>query len=202
MTQIASQSVGELLASIAERSPAPGGGAAAALVGATACSLASMAVAFSLGRPSLGAHQDELNEAFGTLGRTRSMLLTLAQRDADAFAEYSRLKALPTDDPERVGLPGAARAVVDVPMAGLQESVGLLGLIERLAAITNPNLRSDTAIAGVLAEAAAASSAWNVRINLALLDPADAARTEQQADQFLSEAVRSRAAVEAACADG
>lgn len=201
MTHIASQSVGELLASIAERSPAPGGGAAAGVAGATACSLASMSVAFSLGRPSLGAHQAELNEIHGTLAKTRTLLLTLAQRDAEAFAEYSRLKGLPASDPEREGLARAAQAVIDVPATGLREAVGLLAVIGRLAEIANRNLRSDTAIAGVLAEACAAASAWNVRINLGLLDAADAARTEQQTQQQEREAARLRAEIEAACAE-
>ncbi|MEM0984569.1 MAG: cyclodeaminase/cyclohydrolase family protein [Planctomycetota bacterium] len=203
MSTIASESVGQFLAALAERSPAPGGGAAAGLVGATACSLASMVVAYSVGKASLAQHSGELNEASGVLARTRALFLELAERDSEAFAEYSRIKQLPEGSDERSELESAARAVIEIPMAALRASTELGTFIERLVPITNANLRSDAEVAGVLAEASAASAACNVRVNLPLVEDADErAKIETRVAEAVAEAAETRRRIETACRGG
>jgi len=88
-----------------------------------------------------------------------------------------------------------------VPMATIATSVVLLRLFEKLATITNRQLRSDLAIAAVLGEATARSSAWNVAVNAGFLpDQARGRAILQESDRAVREAKALAARVEAACA--
>lgn len=161
---------GALLDAIASKSPTPGGGAVASAVGALAAALAGMVIAYSRGRKSLAEHEPELAGAADRLHAARELALGLAREDAEAYGAVSELQKLPATDPRRVReLPGAVEAAIQAPRATMAACLDLLRLFEGLAPIANRNLRSDLAIAGVLAEAAARACRWNVLVNLPLL---------------------------------
>lgn len=192
---------GMLLESIAAKTPTPGGGAVASAVGALGSALAGMVVSYSVGKKSLAAHEPALQRAARQLAIARSLLLRLADEDAQAYGAVNELSRLPESDARRASeLPAALRAAVDVPLATIAACVDLLRLMESLAAITNRQLRSDLAIAAVLTEAAARSSRWNVTVNAGFL-PSDADRSAaiQDSDRMVAECVRRAAAVEAGC---
>ena len=78
-------------------------------------------------------------------------------------------------------------------------SLELLSLLDDLTGTTNHQLRSDLAIAALLAEAAARAAAWNVRINLPQLEDAqERDRRESSLAKRLQRAESMRARVEAA----
>ncbi|HVZ93797.1 MAG TPA: cyclodeaminase/cyclohydrolase family protein [Phycisphaerales bacterium] len=175
-----------LLDAIAARTPTPGGGAAAAMAGELACALASMVVNYSIGRKDLAAHETELRAALATLAIERSAMEHLAAEDARAYGEMNEAMQLPKGSPERPGrLAEAALAATRPPMDVLRRSVALLELFEELCTITNRNLRSDLAIAAVLAESAGRSAAWNIRANLPSLERAEADAIGQGTDKLL-----------------
>lgn len=191
---------GTLLESVAAKTPTPGGGAVASAVGALGSALAGMVVSYSLGKKSLAAHEPALQQAARTLAAARGLLLRLADEDAQAYGAVNELTRLPESDPRRVReLPAALRAAVDVPLATIAACVDLLRLMESLATITNRQLRSDLAIAAVLAEAAARSSRWNVAVNAGFL-PEESARKAALHDsaRMVNDCIRRAAAVEAA----
>ena len=77
----------------------------------------------------------------------------------------------------------------------------LLRLLESLQPITNKHLASDLAIAAVLAESAAKSGNWNVRVNLPLMTDFSArAKIHVQMETLLAECAQRRARIEGACA--
>lgn len=94
----------------------------------------------------------------------------------------------------------AVRAAISTPRTVVVESLTLLELLQGLAGTTNRMLRSDLAIAAVLAEAAARAAAWSVRINLPLLDDAAERRAiEDELAQHLRLASELTGRIEGAC---
>ncbi|MFM9994879.1 MAG: cyclodeaminase/cyclohydrolase family protein [Phycisphaerales bacterium] len=204
MSNLARMSFGDLLDAIGSKTPAPGGGAVAGATGALAAALARMVVAYSLGKKSLAAHQAALQHADDALVRVRAVLLELADEDAAAYAEVNALTKLPETDPRRAReLPAAAERSVQVPMAALAACSNLLRLLEDAGPKTNPHLKSDWAIAAILADAGARAAEWNVRVNLPLLaDAARRAAVSEECRRALAESAARAARVENACATG
>ncbi len=188
MSTLAGTAFGDLLAQIAAKTPAPGGGAVACATGSLAAALAGMVVSYSLGKKSLAAHQAELAKAAHSLENARGLFLELAQEDAQAYGLVNELMKLPETDARRnAELPAAMTASIQVPMAAMAAASDLLRLCESLAPMTNPQLHSDLGIAAELALAAAKASLWNVRVNASFLaDKAAAARWMEQAKGLLT----------------
>jgi glutamate formiminotransferase/formiminotetrahydrofolate cyclodeaminase len=197
---LAGAGLGEFLASLASKTPAPGGGAAAGVVGATGAALAGMVVAYSVGRRSLAEHRAFLEDAAGRLERACALFVALADEDAEAYERLNALMRLPEDHPDRAsGWDGAVRAALAPPRATLAAACDLLRLLERLAGCTNEHLRSDLAIAAIDAEAAARAAAWNVRVNAPLLPDAERAELLAEADRQVRDARDRAARVESGC---
>lgn len=189
-----------LLEDLAAKTPAPGGGAAASIAGALAAALAGMVVAYSVGKKSLEPHRSALQAAAGRLDEMRSALLSLADEDAAAYAVLNELRRLEPDNPRRVAEePGAVRRAVGAPGRVLELSIELLGLVEGLVEISNRGLRSDLAIAAVLAEGCAASAGWNLRINAPLLPEDERGPLQDRLARTLAQAGAIRTRVEQAC---
>lgn len=167
MTPLDQMSVGALLEQVAAKAPVPGGGAVAAVVGALGAALGGMVISYSLGKKSLAAHQEALEAAAARLSGIRGACTALGDADAAAYERLNALQRLAPDDPERaLGYAQAVGEAIEVPMrlAGVCEEA--LAVLLTLAGASNPHLKSDLAIAGVLALAGAESARWNVVINL------------------------------------
>lgn len=191
----------ELLDRVSAKTAVPGGGAVTSCVGALGAALGQMAVNFSLGRKDLAQHAAAHESAIHQLERARWMLLELAAEDMQAYEALNTAMKAPKADPARpADVAEKALAAIDPPMASIAACSELLRLFETLAPITNRFLRSDLAIAAVLAEATARASFWNVRVNIPLIDPAAAKELRVQADQMLAQAAARLRVIEAACA--
>lgn len=191
----------DFLEQVGSKTPAPGGGAVACSSGATAAALAKMVVAYSLGKKNLAEHQDALQRAGTALGRIVDLFMQLADEDAAAYGLVNELSKLPeSDERRRREYPGAAAAAVQAPRAALAACADLLTLIESLVTTTNRHLRSDLAIAGVLAEAAAKSAWWNVCVNLPLIpDAHKRADVEAECRAEVERATHQRGLIERGC---
>jgi methenyltetrahydrofolate cyclohydrolase len=198
------QSFGEMsvrgfLTALAAKQPTPGGGAVAGVCGAMAAALAQMVVSYSLGKKNLAPHQALLEDAAKRLERARAIMLELADEDAAAYGLVNELSKLPEHDARRAGLPAAQRTAAQVPLAVTAAAVDALRLMRELCGKSNVHLRSDLAIAGVLAEATASAGAWNVRINVPSLIEQERGPAEREVAHLLSEATRLRQEIERAC---
>lgn len=194
------QQFGDLLERLAAKSPTPGGGAVASAAAALGAALGSMVLAYSVGKKSLAEHDGKLREAATRLTRARAMLLQLAEEDQAAYGLVNELMRLADDDPRRRDLPEATLAACQVPLSCMATCLSVLGILDELPAITNAHLRSDLAIAAVMAEAGARAAAWNVHVNLPGV-PDDAARQDllEQSDSLLENAVATARRIERAC---
>jgi methenyltetrahydrofolate cyclohydrolase len=176
---------------LAARTPAPGGGGAAAVTGAMAAGLVAMAARFSERQlPSAGDLADQAD-------KLRLMAAQLADMDARAYAAVLDAGRQPGDDGQRQertreALLGAAHVPLEI--AGIGARVAALAV--RVAEDGNPNLRGDAVTGAVLAAASARSAACLVDINVRLggLDPGLSRRAAQAAADAGDAAGRASAA--------
>ena len=175
--RLTDQTVAEVLQQLGDKCPAPGGGAVAPLVAALASALARMVVNYSVGKASLAEHHTQHRESLEALSALGARAVALVDEDAEAYARLSELMKLPRDDPRRqAAWSDAVEAALAAPKASMGLALDLLARLDALSGRTNRMLDSDLAIAAILATAAARAAAWNVRINLPLLE--DDARVE------------------------
>jgi formiminotetrahydrofolate cyclodeaminase len=174
--------VEEFADSLAAKTPAPGGGAVAAVTAAHAAALGAMVLEFTLGKPKFAEHEATNAAALRRLTELRHEALELAERDAAAYGALNSLWKLPKDAPARLAAWDAAVAeAIDAPQAILDAAAEIAATCTGLAACTNANLASDLAIAIDLARVAARAAAHNVEVNLpSVADAAD--RTARAAD--------------------
>lgn len=167
-----------LLAAIADQTPAPGGGAVAAIAAAVGAALGRMVLAYTRGRRRFAEHAAGHDAAELALADAANAFLRLADDDAAAYAALNELLRLPEGDAHRLaGLPAAIVAAIGAPDAMLTRARDEAELLAGLVGTTNPRLDSDLAIAISLTACAAEAAAWNVHANLSLLnDAAEAAR--------------------------
>jgi len=193
-----SMPVDAFLDALASRSPAPGGGAVAALALAQAASLAAMVVEYSVGKPALQAFDAALRAAQARLASERTRAITLMVEDAAAYAELNAALALPKSDPGRAErVAAAALRAVEPPTEVLDRAGSLIEALSELVPQTAKMLRSDLGVAGAMATAAAESGAWNIGANLPLLG-SERERRERACGGALARAREARARLDAA----
>ncbi len=199
-TSFSQMRVEEFLEQTASKQPTPGGGAVAAVTGALGAALGQMVLAYSLGKKSLVAHQPMMEQTMLVLGRARGKFIELAEEDARAYSVVNELMRLPETDPRRVAeWADAVAASVRPPMAALGLACECARVLRELCGRTNTFLKSDLAIAGVLAEACAAAAKWNVVVNVPQLPEAERAKMLAEAERLHAVCVGLRSEIEKAC---
>ncbi len=176
MPDILDLPVREFIAATAARQPTPGGGSVAALCGALAAGLATMALRYTAGKKSFAPYEAELQAAIARLTTAGQLLEELMAEDVAAYEALSGMLKLP--QPERLAHPDYAAVVVAAIRA--PETAGaiaenILELCAGLLEKTNKLLLSDLGIAATYAHATVHASELNVRVNLPLLPNADEA---------------------------
>jgi methenyltetrahydrofolate cyclohydrolase len=159
------------LAAVAAPTPAPAGGAAAALAGALAAALARMVAGLTAARPKYAAAHEEAAQVAEQADRLLAEMLSLASRDAEAFAGFARALALPAGTGEERqarerAKAAALRAATDVQLDLLRSLVTAAELAEAMAQRGLASAVGDVATAAFLAAAGARSAYWAVRSNL------------------------------------
>jgi formiminotetrahydrofolate cyclodeaminase len=165
--------VGEFLDALAAGTPAPGGGAAAALVVAQSAALCAMSARLST-RQIAGERVQQLISDAERIDRAAASLM-----DLDAQAYQGVIEATRAAKAAAPGTPGTAEATAaalshaaEVPLRVVELGVQSASLARELAANGNQALRGDAKTAGLLAQAGGRAAAALVRINLASA-PAD-----------------------------
>ncbi len=199
-TPLCSQTINGFLDSLESKAPTPGGGAAAAITGATAASTAGMVLSYSVDKKSLAEHKEHNLDAQKQLNRARVMFLTLADEDAAGYGELNALWKLDKDDPQRIARwEDAVAGAISPPQAMLALSVDMLRLCKSLISTTNKQLKSDLGVAAVLAQASARAAAWNVRINIPLLKDEQQPKVEADVVNMLEAATQLSDTIESGC---
>jgi methenyltetrahydrofolate cyclohydrolase len=146
------------------RNPSPAGGAAAAVVGAMAASLVTMA----------GRLSDDWDEAGGVVAQALSLgdrLGSLAETDAEVYIEtlitLDHRDEIPADRRDRVLAEALARAA-QAPLAIAEAAADVAVLAADAAERVDPRLRADAEVAAALASAASQAAARLVEVNLSV----------------------------------
>jgi glutamate formiminotransferase/formiminotetrahydrofolate cyclodeaminase len=173
------------LEELAAGSAVPGGGRAAALAGALAGALVTMVARLTTGRPAYAAVHTRVAAILAESDALRAQLRRLVDDDAAAYARVSAAYRLPKGSPaRRRAVDEALVGAVQTPLAMARGAARLIALAQEIAAIGNPNARSDAHVAVALARAAVAGAVENVRVNVASLsEPSVAAALQQEAER-------------------
>jgi glutamate formiminotransferase/formiminotetrahydrofolate cyclodeaminase len=161
---------------VAEGTPAPGGGAVAALAGSLSAALTEMVARLTIGKKRYADAEESMSAIVAAAADLRQRLLDAIDDDIDAFSAVMDAYRLSKDDPERAdaiqsGTVGAA----DVPLHVARIALDVMLLVEQVVKQGNANAASDAAVAGLMGLAAIEGAALNVRVNVANLDDEDLA---------------------------
>lgn len=199
--------IGAWLDALAAATPAPGGGAAAALAGAMSAALIAMVAGLTLGRPRYAAAHAEMSAVSERAAALRQALTQAAADDTAAYLALMAAYRLPkADDAQQAdrqaAIQAALRRAAEVPLAAAEACSELLELATAVAARGNLNASSDAAVAALLAHAGLQGAVRNVRINLNDLEAAAfrqeaAARTAQLLETGTQALVAALAAADA-----
>lgn len=163
--------IDEFLDTLASPSPTPGGGAIAALVGATAAGLISMVCHLTLGRKKYASVQDEVEDLLSRAEELRARMQDAVDGDARAYSAVIEAYKLPkgTEEETRTRASRIQETTLEasrVPLEVARDCVGVLELSLPAARITNVQAVGDAIMAGYLAESAARGLVANIDINL------------------------------------
>lgn len=172
--RLAGLAVREFLEELASEAPAPGGGSAAALVGAVGSALSSMVAQLAYAKRGFEERRARLAELAREATTITEELLAAVDRDSTAFDAYLAARRLPQGTEEERArraqvLEDAIRGVLEVPMGVLEACPRIARLAELACALGLPASRTDAGTGLACARAAASAAYQNVLVNLELL---------------------------------
>ena len=187
--QLIHQSCREFSEALASKAPVPGGGGAAALIGALAAALGSMAVNLSLGKKDFLLFEADHRRMLREADSLRRRFLSLTEEDAAAFEPLSRAYSMPKSSPDYAGVMASATLrAAEAPLEMMRCCCRLIALLEELREKASPLLLSDVGCASEAARSALICAAMNVFANTRMLpDNGKAQDLAAQAESMLSE---------------
>jgi formiminotetrahydrofolate cyclodeaminase len=154
----------DFLAQLADRVPAPGGGATAALHAAQAAALLGMVARYTTGE-KYADHAATVVAVIGETDTLRARSLRLAEEDAAAFTAVTDAYRLPKGGERSAAIASALLGAAEPPARVIETAIRLVELCELLLPIANPNVITDVAAASEAARAALTTGRVNVEVN-------------------------------------
>ena len=167
------RTIDEFLDDLGSGSPAPGGGAAAGLLGAQACALAEMVCHLTESNKNYAEFHEKAKEYASLFNMARSIFLDLMDEDAANFLDLMKtlrsIRSLPLEKRQEEQLKAFKKAIA-VPQQMAQTMSELLPSFTNLLLKGNKNALSDSIMAAQSAIACIHASIINVKINLKYID--------------------------------
>ena len=188
LTELSCVEFAELLAA---KESVPGGGGAAALVGALGVALCSMVGNFTTGKKTYAAVEDDIQRMLIEAEAVRLRLLELVEQDAQAFFPLSQAYAIPKEDPTRDEiLEAATKEACKAPVEMMKQITCAIELLEEMGEKGSKMLVSDVGCGALLCRAAIEAASLNVFVNTkTLADKSYAQELEAECDELLTEYV-------------
>ena len=170
----------DFLDALAEGTPAPGGGSAAAYSGAAGAALVAMVARLTLGKKKYQSIEPLMYSLLQRAEKLRGELKLQIERDASAFTQVMEAFKLPKDTDEelaarQLAIDSATMDAACVPLETASMAVEVMELAKQVVAEGNLNAISDGATGATLARAALTGAGYNVRINVASLSESSTA---------------------------
>ena len=156
---------------LASKASTPGGGSAAAIMGAMGAALVSMVANLTVGKKKYEDVEDEMRGFLEQSEEMRARLTGMVQADVEVFdkvmAAYGMARETVEEKAARSGaIQVALKEATDVPLACAQLCADVIELCRPVAEKGNLNVISDAGVAVLAAHAALRSAALNVYINI------------------------------------
>lgn len=194
------QSAVDFIGALSSNAPVPGGGGASATVGALAAALGMMVTNLTIGKKKYADYEEELIRCRSELEGLRDRLITLTDKDAEAFEPLSRAYSLTKDAPdyERImeeALLTASLAPLEIMDTALECAHVLEVLVEKGSRLAI----SDVGVGIYFAQAAIEGAALNVYINTKMMkDRTRAEALNDRADAIIREGAALKEKISAA----
>jgi methenyltetrahydrofolate cyclohydrolase len=188
---ITQSSIGEFLEQLASGDPTPGGGSAAAIMGAMGAALVSMVCSVSIGKKGCESAEAELRSVRTQSEALRLRLTAMAAEDVAAFdsllAAYKLPKIFDQDKARRTeAIQASLRRATEVPLECVRACAEVTALARRAGEHGYRGVISDAGVGAAAAYSAVRSAALNVYINApALKDRGFAERTLAELEKLL-----------------
>ena len=181
------KSCADFAAVLASKAPVPGGGGAAALVGALGTALCSMVGNLTVGRKKYAQYEADVKRMLEKGAAVQERLLDLVDKDAEAFEPLSKAYSIPKDDPKHdETLEAATKFACEAPVEMMKACCEAIELLEEMLEKGSVTLVSDVGCGALCCAAALESASMNIFVNTkTLLDREAAAKLDDQADAML-----------------
>ena len=170
MSEIKEKSVQVFVDELASKSPTPGGGSAAAVMGAQAAALVSMVCNLTIGKPKYIEVETEMQALLTKSEALREKLTGMIKADVDVFDRLMATYGLPKEsDEEKAARSEAIQSVLKeatvVPLDCARACAETIALSRIAAEKGNVGVISDAGVAVMAGYSALKSAALNVYIN-------------------------------------
>jgi len=162
--------IAKFLDELASEQPTPGGGGAAAIMGAVGAALVSMVANLTIGKKNYEAFDAELKATNAAAEKVRAELTAAIDEDVVAFNGVMGAYGLPrgTDEEKAAraaAIQAALKQATDAPLRAVKACHEVIKLSAVVAEKGNVNVISDAGVAVLAANAGLRSAALNVYIN-------------------------------------
>lgn len=184
----------EFIDVLSSAAPVPGGGGAAATVGALASALGLMVANLTVGKKKYADVEEEICQVREELEKLRDKLIVYTDKDAEAFEPLAKAYKLPKSTPEEIAekervMEAALYQASVVPLETMEIIYQVMGLLEVLGEKGSRMALSDVGVGVLFARSALESSSLNVYINTkSMKDRKVAEELNRKADMLIEEA--------------
>lgn len=185
----ADKTIKEFVDELASNAPVPGGGGAAALVGAVGIALGDMVGELTTGKKKYADVEEDIQALMAEAKSVKDEFVRLIDADAEAFAPLAAAYGIPKDQPGRDEImEEALRNGAAVPMEIMRTCGRALDLIREFAEKGSRLAISDAGCAAACCKAALDSASLNVFINTKSMKNREYAEAlNEEADALLAE---------------
>lgn len=193
---ISEKSCVEFVEVLASKAAVPGGGGAAALVGAIGMALGSMVCNLTIGKKKYAEYEDSVKSILEKAGKLEKDLLSMIDQDAECFLPLSKAYGLPTNTDEEKQFKAetmekALKVACEVPINIVRASYEAIKLHEDLVDKGSRLAISDVGVGVQCLRAAILSGQLNVVINInSIKDQEYVEKVRTEVNQLVEDGVR------------
>ncbi|MBO3444458.1 cyclodeaminase/cyclohydrolase family protein [Clostridium sp. CCUG 7971] len=194
--KIAEKTCIEFVDVLASKSAVPGGGGAAALVGAIGMALGSMVCNLTIGKKKYAEYEESVKEILNKAGKIEKDLLEMIDKDAECFLPLSKAYGLPKSTEEELRIKEetmekALKVACEVPINIVRVCFEAIKLHEDLVDKGSKLAISDVGVGVQCLRAAILSGQLNVVINInSIKDEEYVNKVKNEVDELVKEGVR------------